>query len=37
MLAYPYPDLADSHRRDSERRAERHRLIASLGRKSDRR
>lgn len=30
MLAYPYPDLADSRRRDYERRAEHHRVVHRL-------
>lgn len=32
MLSYPYTDLADSRRRDYERRAEHHRMVSMLTR-----
>jgi len=36
MLPYPYTDLADSRRRDYERRAEAHRFITALARSGGR-
>lgn len=30
MLSYPYSNLADSLRRDYERRAEHHRIVSAL-------
>lgn len=37
MQPYPYPDIADSPRRDAERRAAERRLLNLIARRTDRR